>query len=164
MPSRGKKSHQASIKRTDEVTAGLLDAALDEARGHKMKLEPGCRQELEALVGKSVMKELRAVAARDDPSRMPLAEDHVRILIRAMVRFERVNLMSADGFPAGPFDVVLCRNVLIYFDASSKQRMIERLLGRLEPGGHLFLGHAEGLGRTTGVRPVRPNVYALAAA
>jgi chemotaxis protein methyltransferase CheR len=84
--------------------------------------------------------------------------------IRGLVRFERLNLMSGEGFPGGRFDVVLCRNVLIYFDASSKQRVIERLLGRLEPGGHLFLGHAEGLGRTAGVRPVRPNVYALAAA
>jgi len=43
--------------------------------------------------------------------------------------------------------------------------VIERLLGHLEPEGHLFLGHAEGLSRSTsGVRPVRPNVYALAAA
>jgi chemotaxis protein methyltransferase CheR len=84
--------------------------------------------------------------------------------VRDVVRYERLNL-NGPGFDLRErFDLVLCRNVLIYFDASSKQRVIERLLGRLEPGGHLFLGHAEGLGRTTGVRPVRPNVYALAAA
>ena len=85
--------------------------------------------------------------------------------LRRVVRFERLNLMEAGPAPGGRFDLVLCRNVLIYFDAASKQRVIERLLGKLEPEGHLFLGHAEGLNRTTaGIRPVRPNVYARAGA
>jgi chemotaxis protein methyltransferase CheR len=80
--------------------------------------------------------------------------------IRAIVRFARVNLVG-DGWPATPpFDLVFCRNVLIYFDRRGKIAVVERLLGRLAPDGYLFLGHAESLGGfTTRARPVLPTVY-----
>lgn len=83
--------------------------------------------------------------------------------IRDIVRFERLNLMS-DAYPPGPpFDLILCRNVLIYFDAASKDRVIRGLVDRLSPSGLLFLGHAESLGKTDPpMRPVCPNVYAFA--
>ena len=83
--------------------------------------------------------------------------------IRDVVRFDRLNLIS-DPYPPGPpFDLVLCRNVLIYFDAASKARVIRGLLDRLSPTGLLFLGHAESLGRTEPpTRTVCPNVYAFA--
>jgi chemotaxis protein methyltransferase CheR len=80
--------------------------------------------------------------------------------LRALVRFQRVNLNDGDGL-AGRFDLVFCRNVLIYFDAASKARVVERLLGHLSPHGLLFLGHAEsltGLGWRVGT--VMPTVYA----
>jgi chemotaxis protein methyltransferase CheR len=81
--------------------------------------------------------------------------------IRELVRFARVNL-NGDGWPEGRFDLVFCRNVLIYFERRAKQRVVERLLDRLEPGGHLFLGHAESLGGlTTRARAAMPTVYAL---
>jgi chemotaxis protein methyltransferase CheR len=81
--------------------------------------------------------------------------------LRQAIRFAALNL-NADRYPvAGAFDLIFCRNVLIYFDAESKAAVIERLRERLEPEGHLFLGHAEGLGRATvGVKAVAPNVYA----
>jgi len=85
--------------------------------------------------------------------------------IRAIVRFARVNL-AGDGWPGGPpFDLVFCRNVLIYFDRATKIRVVERLLERLDPRGLLFLGHAESLGGfTTRARSVVPTVYAPAPA
>lgn len=69
----------------------------------------------------------------------------VRPELRKHVEFRRVNLIG-DNWPAGErFDAVFCRNVLIYFDRPTQQQVVERLLGRLEPGGLLFLGHSESL-------------------
>jgi chemotaxis protein methyltransferase CheR len=82
--------------------------------------------------------------------------------LRRPVRFERLNLMAGGHSGMGRFDLVLCRNVLIYFDAASKARALDGLLERLAPGGHLFVGHAETLGRLApALRPVCPNVYKL---
>jgi chemotaxis protein methyltransferase CheR len=80
--------------------------------------------------------------------------------IRALVRFSRVNLVGND-WPAGPpFDLVFCRNVLIYFERQAKIAVVERLVDRLDPRGYLFLGHAESLGGfTTKARAVLPTVY-----
>ena len=80
--------------------------------------------------------------------------------LRSLVRFQRVNLNDGEGL-VGRFDLIFCRNVLIYFDAASKARAVERLLSHLSPHGLLFLGHSESLsGPTWGVRTVMPTVYA----
>jgi chemotaxis protein methyltransferase CheR len=80
--------------------------------------------------------------------------------LRAAVRFARVNLVG-DAWPAGTFDAIFCRNVLIYFDRETRLRVVERLVERVAPGGWLVLGHAESLGGgVPGVRAVAPNVYA----
>jgi chemotaxis protein methyltransferase CheR len=83
--------------------------------------------------------------------------------IRSLLRFQRVNL-NQDRYPvAGPFDLVFCRNVLIYFDVASKARVVHRLLDQLAPCGYLFLGHAESLtGLTDRGRSVGPTVYVRA--
>jgi chemotaxis protein methyltransferase CheR len=79
--------------------------------------------------------------------------------IRAVVRFQRSNL-SAEAPADGPFDLVFCRNVMIYFGAALRTRVLERLLSRLGHAGHLFLGHAETLaGHATRTRGVGPSVY-----
>ena len=84
--------------------------------------------------------------------------------IRSMVRFERLNLNDDDYPLSGRFDLILCRNVLIYFDAPSRLRVIRRLLNHLAPAGYLFVGHAESLnGITDQVSPVMPTVYVHAA-
>ena len=78
-----------------------------------------------------------------------------------LIRFTRMNL-NHDVWPAvGRFDLVFCRNVLIYFDAPSKMRVIERLLDRLDPAGYFFLGHSESLNYFDRVRTAGPTVYAL---
>jgi chemotaxis protein methyltransferase CheR len=80
--------------------------------------------------------------------------------LRALVRFQQVNLNDGHGL-VGRFDLVFCRNVLIYFDAASRARAMERLLGHLSPHGMLFLGHAESLSGHGGqVCTVMPTVYA----
>jgi chemotaxis protein methyltransferase CheR len=84
-------------------------------------------------------------------------------LVRSRVRFQRLNLNAEPFTFAGRFDLVLCRNVLIYFDAASKARVVGRLLERMEPHGYLFLGHAETVtGLNARTRSVGPTVYAHA--
>jgi chemotaxis protein methyltransferase CheR len=80
--------------------------------------------------------------------------------LRGAVRFQKLNLNAPEYDLAGSFDLVFCRNVLIYFDAASRAAAVNRLLDRLEPRGHLFLGHAESLSRVTGrARHVLPTIY-----
>lgn len=80
--------------------------------------------------------------------------------VRAFVRFERLNLNDASYQVQGPFDLILCRNVLIYFDSEGKRRVIGKLLDHLAPAGFLLVGHAESLnGITDRVRGVIPSVY-----
>jgi chemotaxis protein methyltransferase CheR len=79
--------------------------------------------------------------------------------LRAMVRVERLNL-NEDEFPAGPFDVVLCRNVLIYFHPVRRLQVLERLLDTLAPCGLLFVGHAESVhGLAARAQCVSPTIY-----
>ena len=81
--------------------------------------------------------------------------------LTSLIRFDQLNL-NDEPLPAiGRFDLIFCRNVLIYFDAPSKRKIIDKLLDRLEPGGLLFLGHSESLNGHERVRPVGPTVYAL---
>lgn len=80
--------------------------------------------------------------------------------LRDRVRFARVNLIDETYDVAGPFDLIFCRNVLIYFSPESRARVIERLTRHLAPGGLLFVGHAESLREHRGaLRPVSPTVY-----
>ena len=81
--------------------------------------------------------------------------------LAAVMRFARLNL-NHDSYPvAGRFDLIFCRNVLIYFDSPSKKRIVNRLLDRLQPDGCFFLGHSESLNGFTRVRTVGPTVYSL---
>ncbi len=79
--------------------------------------------------------------------------------IRSLVRFARLNLN--EPWPLrGPFQAILCRNVMIYFDQTVRQRLLQRFYALLEDGGFLFIGLSESL---TGVehsyRYIRPAVY-----
>jgi chemotaxis protein methyltransferase CheR len=81
--------------------------------------------------------------------------------LRQMIRFSRLNLMEETQYPDGPFDLIFCRNVLIYFDAPTKQAVVRRLVRRLAPGGLLLLGHAESLiGMNEGLASWGPATYA----
>ena len=62
-----------------------------------------------------------------------------------MVTFRRINLMD-DRFPIKtPLDVIFCRNVMIYFDRPTQERLVGRFHKYLKPGGYLFIGHSESL-------------------
>src|SRR5207244_6010955 len=82
--------------------------------------------------------------------------------LSAAIRFARINL-NDESYPAaaGRFDLIFCRNVLIYFDAPSKRRVIDRLLDRLDPAGFFFLGHSDRLHHDDRVRAAGPTVDTL---
>ena len=84
--------------------------------------------------------------------------------IQELVRFARLNL-HAESYPVpGLFDLIFCRNVLIYFDNPGKKKVIEGLLRHLTPSGLLFVGHSESLGGLAmGLRTVIPTVYSRSA-
>jgi len=70
--------------------------------------------------------------------------------VMKMVGFMRGNLFNGNqmsGFLV--YDIVLCRNVLIYFDYASAEKVLEYLYGLMNPGGYIFLGSAESVGRLT---------------
>ena len=70
--------------------------------------------------------------------------------VRTMVRFERRDLLS-DPVPPGRFDLIACRNVLIYFDRDTQARLFDAFFDALAPGGYLVLGKVETiLGPTRG--------------
>ncbi len=78
---------------------------------------------------------------------------------KTLVHFQRLNLME-DFANLGMFSVIFCRNVMIYFDRLTQENLVNRLAARLQPGGYLFIGHAESL---NGIRHpleyVMPAVY-----
>jgi chemotaxis protein methyltransferase CheR len=85
--------------------------------------------------------------------------------IRRMVRWQKFNLLSSfTGL--GRFDIVFCRNVLIYFDRETKAEVLARIAGVLEPDGYLVLGAAETVvGLTDRFHPVpdKRGLYQIAA-
>jgi chemotaxis protein methyltransferase CheR len=79
---------------------------------------------------------------------------------RRLVTFRRVNLCD-EGWPIHTmFDVIFCRNVIIYFDRAKQIDLVRRLIGFLAPGGYLILGHSESLlGHGLGLSYVGQTVY-----
>ncbi|MEJ1353541.1 MAG: protein-glutamate O-methyltransferase CheR [Candidatus Sedimenticola sp. (ex Thyasira tokunagai)] len=68
----------------------------------------------------------------------------VREEIKARVRFKELNLLK-EFQPLGKFDIIFCRNVLIYFSSDRKRQILSRMAAALKPNGYLFLGSTESL-------------------
>ncbi len=84
----------------------------------------------------------------------------VRPALRSVVRFHRLNLLEGQPPFNEPFQIIFCRNVMIYFDRATQEELINRLKARLVPGGYLLVGHSESLtGIAHGLRMIRPATY-----
>jgi chemotaxis protein methyltransferase CheR len=64
--------------------------------------------------------------------------------VRSLVNFRPLNLLESFAH-LGQFDVIFCRNVMIYFEQDTRDQLVERLSEQLVEGGYLFTGHSETL-------------------
>jgi chemotaxis protein methyltransferase CheR len=84
----------------------------------------------------------------------------VKPAVRSLVTFRRINVIEEPWPIRARFDAIFCRNVLIYFDRATQQRLLHRLVHQLTDTGLLLLGHAETVhGLVTGLTQVAPTVY-----
>jgi len=121
-----------------DIDTGVLEKARSGLFGKRalMRLSP-------ALVEKYF--------APDGPDAWKILDD-----LRESVRFSRVNIVEPlEMRPYGHFDVIFCRNVLIYFDDASRRIAAENLYESLAPGGYICLGHSESMSRITPLFDVR---------
>ena len=80
--------------------------------------------------------------------------------IKSLVDFKYFNLNQNIGWESRKYDVIFCRNVMIYFDNPTKQVLCKRLYDSLKPGGYLIIGLSENLSNLeTGFERVKPSVY-----
>lgn len=84
----------------------------------------------------------------------------VQAALRERVSLREINIVQPLPEGLGTFDVIFLRNVLIYFNNEEKQRIVQRLVSQLQPGGLLFIGHAESIhGFDLPLRLLNPSVY-----
>ena len=83
----------------------------------------------------------------------------VKKTLREMITYQRYNLLS-DPLPSREFDIVFCRNVLIYFDNNVKTDVVNKLSNAVKPNGYFIIGGAESLNNIThGYQYVKPSIY-----
>ena len=86
----------------------------------------------------------------------------VRIVpeLRALINFRRLNLMDSNFGIEEPMEIIFCRNVIIYFDRATQERLLNKFYKQLTFGGYLFMGHSETLhGLSIPLVQVAPTIY-----
>ena len=86
----------------------------------------------------------------------------VRIIpiLRNKVSFQRLNFIDDNYNVKNHFDIIFCRNVIIYFDRKTQEKVINKLCLKLKTGGYLFLGHSETImGMDIPLEQVKPTIY-----
>jgi len=80
--------------------------------------------------------------------------------LREQIRFRRLNFMDNDFGFREPMDVIFCRNVIIYFDKPTQERLLNKFCQYLSPDGYIFMGHSETLfGMDVPLTQVAPTIY-----
>ncbi|MCG7815076.1 protein-glutamate O-methyltransferase CheR, partial [Alteromonas sp. MCA-1] len=125
-------------QRPGALRAGVEIVATDLSTEMLQKCELGIYDELSLARGLSPQRR-QAFFQQNDSGLMQVKPD-----VRRMVSFRSLNLLSSYA-ALGRFDIVFCRNVLIYFSAEVKQRILQQIAGQLQPQGVLFLGASESI-------------------
>ncbi len=134
-------------RRARVLATDINSRALEEARTGIYR-----RTDLDSVPSEMLDRHFRSGGRSDDGLRVSEA-------IRSMIRFARLNLVG-EWPMSGPFDVILCRNVMIYFDADTRLRLIQRFTEILAPGGYFLSGHSESLNSFDHeLEYVQPAVY-----
>jgi len=83
----------------------------------------------------------------------------VKPILQELIRFKRLNLL--EKWPmSGPFDLIFCRNVVIYFNEETQSILFNKYADMLKPGGYLIIGHSESLNRVCNrFRPIGKTIY-----
>lgn len=142
------------------VLAAIPDAARRDIRILATDIDRGALAACAA--GRYPLGQIDAIppAARGFARTLPGEEFEFDRAVRSLVTFRQLNL-HADWPMRNGFDVVFCRNVAIYFDATYQARLWGRFVDQIRPGGHLFLGHSERLPESLAARlePVGVTAY-----
>jgi len=152
----------------------------EEAYSMAMLFADRCRSDKWEIVGTDISQRIlaRARAARyplDASGKIPndylnryclrgVGEQSGTLMIdkklTSKVTFKSLNLNGEWPSSMGMFDLILLRNVMIYFDQQTKSVLVEKILRHLRPGGYFMIGHSETLtGISSGVRMIRPSIY-----
>ena len=84
----------------------------------------------------------------------------VKEALRERITFRHLNLLQPDYPFHSRFHVIFCRNVMIYFDRPTQEKLVAKFTDQLEPGGHLIVGHSESLGNIRHkLRLLQPTIY-----
>lgn len=84
--------------------------------------------------------------------------------LRESISFRRLNFMDGDFGFREPMDIIFCRNVIIYFDKPTQEKLLNRFCDHLSPDGYIFMGHSETiLGMDVPLTQVAPTVYRVSA-
>jgi chemotaxis protein methyltransferase CheR len=95
------------------------------------------------------------LSARDDSDRVRIGPD-----LRRRARWAQANLADATTLPPLTADIAMLRNVLIYFDAPTRDRVLRNVIARIGQGGYLLTGHSETIdARAYGLTAIRPSIY-----
>lgn len=126
----------------DILATDIADSILDQAKA-------GIYSQFEVQRGLPVQLLVKYFTQKDDDKKWLLADT-----IKNMVQFQAFNLLDSMA-SLGDFDIIFCRNVLIYFDEKTKSDILNRLSAQLSDDGFLFLGGAETvLGLTDNFKPM----------
>lgn len=141
-------------KQTGRKIAGQNIVALaSDLADHAVKA--GIRASYETEDMKAVPEVLRRNWCREEGRATEIGPE-----LRTLVRFRQLNLLGQWPI-RNLFDVIFCRNVMIYFDHETKEELVWRLANQLKPGGHLYIGHSERVsGRASALLDlIGPTIY-----
>lgn len=104
---------------------------------------------MKGVYSQQAIKKLPPDLARrfTEPANKNSNQSRIKDELRQIITFKNLNLLGKWPMK-GSFDIIFCRNVLIYFDTETKSRLIDRFVTLLRPGGWLYLGHSETLNAT----------------